>query len=86
MYKLVVLAALVAVASAGLLPAATLPIATPFAYAHHAPLAYAAPIAAPIATAYAAPAVIPAPVTYHTGYKVETEVEPVEQHGYSIKY
>ncbi|XP_046403541.1 uncharacterized protein LOC124169101 [Ischnura elegans] len=87
MYKLVVLAALVAVATAGLLPANTLPFTT---YAH-APLAYAAaPIAAPVAysapIAYSAPAVIPAPITYQTGYKVETEVEPVEQHGYSIKY
>ena len=62
--------------------------------AHAAPLAYAAPAAAPVA--YAAPAAIPAPVA--TNYAlppareiqeapiVEQYVEPVEQHGYSIRY
>ncbi|XP_071455214.1 cuticle protein 21-like [Hetaerina americana] len=76
MYKLVVFAAVLALAVAA--PAGP-PAAT-------AVLAYSAPVAAPVAVAYAAPAVVPAPVAYHTGYHVAYEVEPVEQHGYSIKY
>lgn len=54
-------------------------------YAYGTPLTYAA---APVA--YAAPAPIayaaPAPIAYQTGAKVEAKYEPVEQHGYEIRY
>lgn len=56
----------------------TLPLAYSYGYAHHAPLAYS--VAAPAPVAYAAP------VAYTTGFKVETKSEPVEQHGYEIRY
>ncbi|XP_046404223.1 cuticle protein 16.5-like [Ischnura elegans] len=75
MYKLVIFAAVLALAAAA-------PAGPPGTI-----ITYSAPIAAPVAAvAYSAPAVIPAPITYHTGYHVAYEVEPVEQHGYSIKY
>ncbi|XP_059476215.1 vitelline membrane protein Vm34Ca-like [Neocloeon triangulifer] len=99
MYKLFVLAAVLAVAAAGnILP---YPYAGAYAgYAAHplaysanlaAPYAYSAPIAAPVAYSAAAPlaysaAAIPAPVAYTSGYKVSYATEPVEQHGYKIAY
>lgn len=93
MYKLVVLAVLVVAAQSAILPGlgyaglAGAPLAyagAPLAYAG-APLGYAAApvaIAAPAPAAYALPPVreiAEAPI-------VETLVEPVEQHGYSVRY
>merc|ERR1712029_178822 len=94
MYKLFVLAAVLAVANSavvysGLPHAGAYAGALPYAHAGyyggiHAPVAYAAPAAipAPVAVNYALPPareVQEAPI-------VEQTVEPVEQHGYSIRY
>merc|ERR1712038_306957 len=98
MYKLIVLAAFLAVSSAQIYHSG-LPYAYaaghPYAYAG-APLNYAAPIAAaPIA---AAPIAAPIPAPVATQYAlppprevqeaplVSQSVEKVEQHGYSIRY
>ncbi|XP_064094169.1 uncharacterized protein LOC135206690 [Macrobrachium nipponense] len=72
------------------LPLATsgLPLATsglPLATSH-----FGAPISQVVPTTYlagAAPALVqPAPYQIHTGVRAEVAVEPVEQHGYVIKY
>jgi hypothetical protein len=100
MFKLVVLAVVLAAANAGIVPAplgyAGLGYAgLPLGYAGAAlPLAYAgAPLAAPIAPLAAAPLAI-APQAYALPPVrevaepsiVEQAVEKVEQHGYSIRY
>lgn len=71
------------------LPFAGLPYTgLPFAgvpYAAAPGLTYAA--AAPALTYAAAPALVaPAPYSVQTGVKTEVAVEPVEQHGYVVKY
>jgi hypothetical protein len=93
MYKLVVLAVVLATAQAGLLaaPYAGLPLAA-------APLGYAGlPLAAPLG--YAGLPLAAAPLAHHAhAYAlpavrevqeapiIQQAVEPVEQHGYKIRY
>ncbi len=48
-------------------------------YLHH-PLAYSVPLA------YASPATVTAPVAYTTGVKVEAKAEPIELHGYEVRF
>lgn len=74
--KIVVLFAVVAVAYGGLTVAPA-----PLVYSAGSPLVYSAQ---PVAVA--SPIAIPQAVAYSSGAKVETIVEPVEQHGYRIAY
>ncbi|KAK7066579.1 hypothetical protein SK128_007736 [Halocaridina rubra] len=71
--------------SAGV-PAAPLVAPAPVTYVG----APAAPLVAPAQVAYAAapaaPLVAPAPYQVQTGVRTDVAVEPVEQHGYVIKY
>ncbi|XP_063931263.1 cuticle protein 21-like [Zophobas morio] len=89
MFKLFIVAALLAVASAkpGIV-ANTIAYSAPVvSHGVVAPIA-AAPyaVAAPIARVAAAPVAIPAPVAYSTGAEITVHAEPVEQHGYKIVY
>jgi hypothetical protein len=95
MFKLVVLAVVLAAANAGIVPAplgyAGLGYAgLPLGYAGAAlPLAYAgAPLAAPIAPIAIAPQAYALPPVREVAEPsiVEQAVEKVEQHGYSIRY
>lgn len=53
---------------------------TPLTYYLHAPLTYSVPLP------YVSPAVVTAPVAYTTGVKVEAKAEPVELHGYEVRF
>ncbi|XP_070001657.1 uncharacterized protein [Penaeus vannamei] len=86
MMKLVVLALALAAASAGVIQHPGLGLT----YAA-APLVHGAvPLVQPAPLTYtvgAAPALVnPAPYRVHTGVKTVVAAEPVEQHGYVIKY
>nr|XP_027228941.1 uncharacterized protein LOC113820775 [Penaeus vannamei] len=85
MMKLVVLALALAAASAGVIQHPGLGLT----YAA-APLVHGAvPLVQPAPLTYtvgAAPPVNPAPYRVHTGVKTVVAAEPVEQHGYVIKY
>jgi hypothetical protein len=91
MYKLVVLAVVLAAANAAVvapgyaglpLGYAGHPYAAP-AYAHHA---YAHPVAAPVIAPQPVQYVAPPPREVVNAPVVEQTVEPVEQWGYSIRY
>ncbi|XP_052119675.1 larval cuticle protein A3A-like isoform X2 [Frankliniella occidentalis] len=92
-YKFVVFAACVAVASAGVIPAAPVAYAAPAAYAHPAPVAYAQPAAyahaAPVAyaqpAAYAHPVAkaIAAPVLAKAAVAVDTDYDPNPAYNYA---
>ncbi|XP_069969439.1 uncharacterized protein [Penaeus vannamei] len=89
MMKLVVLALTLAAASAGTIYTASYP-GLGLTYGA-APLVHGAvPLVQPAPLTYtvgAAPALVnPAPYRVHTGVKTVVAAEPVEQHGYVIKY
>ncbi|XP_042878153.1 uncharacterized protein LOC122257140 [Penaeus japonicus] len=101
MMKLVVLALALSAASAGTIYQASYPGfgltygAGPLVHAgvpavQPAPLTYTVPAVQPAPLTYtvaAAPALVnPAPYRVHTGVRTEVAAEPVEQHGYVVKY